>query len=305
MKLTEIPNQRSDFFDVEPEVEGIESTDVTEEAASFSSEDGEEESTEEVAVEEESAALEASDDADEETPVNTQTRQPRSERRIQQLNGQKKEAERKAAETEAKNQELLALIEQMKKANEVQTRLADRQDQFFAAQENQTKSAQRRNLMLQYGLNPEDTRDAIAFEQMEYKAQLESQLQDVQRRLEEQNREVQIEKFNVALNQSLSKRLSSYDVDGDLLDDIRSVAYDIAALHDKTAGEAAEAAVAKFKRTLKNKVTKQTKVPAKVDSASRIVAKTGNRSAPAPTSKVSGKGKTDFLNLLNSGKFFL
>lgn len=248
---------------------------------------------EEAGEEEPEEEIEAAAEEVEEEPAPSKT--PRAQKRIQQLAEQKNELQ-------SQNEELLALVEQLKKSNELNAKNQERQDRYWQAQEQQSQNLTRRQIMQQYGLNPDDPRDAIAYEQMEYKTQLEQQLQQVQAQLQQQQEAVQIQQFNNALDGALSKRLSDFDVSEDAIQNIRDVAYDMAALRGMTAGEAAEAAVSKLQSVLPKKAKKRSKA-AKADPSAKLVAKTGNRTKTR--NGQSDEAPSDFLELVNSGKFFL
>ena len=217
----------------------------------------------------------------------------RAQKRIKQLADQKNELA-------AKNEELLALVEQMRKSNEMLERMWERQNALVGQQEEAQKLQQRRNMMLQYGLNPDDVRDAITFEQMEYKAQLENQLHTIQQQMEEQKYALQVERFNAALDTSLSSQLKSFDVGEDVFSAIRETAYDIAAMRGVTAKEAAVEAIGRYRSVLPTKAKKA--VPARKDAAAKVVTM-GNRSQGKSIEQDTETG--DFLSMLDKGNFRL
>jgi len=216
---------------------------------------------------------------------------PRAQKRIQKLAAQKNELA-------SKNDELNALVEQLKKSNELQAQIQQRQNDYLGQQEEVNKAQQRRQVMQQYGLNPEDSRDAIAFEQMEYKAQMENQMWQLQNQIQEQQNAVQVERFNMALDQTLNTKLNGYKVDADVLANIRETAYDIASLNGLTAGEAADAAVSRYKRVLPRTSRPQAGSPG---AAARAVTM-GNQSKGKAPAQNAGEG-TDFLSLIDGGNF--
>lgn len=222
----------------------------------------------------------------------------RAQKRIVQLNSEKKQLKEKETELVRKNEELLALVEQLKKSNELQERTWNKQNEWLGQQEQANRMQQRRQTMLQYGLNPDDVRDAIAYEQMEYKAQLEQQLSAIKQNMEAQQHALQVERFNVALDQSLSRELKDYSVDDDVQAAIRDTAYDIASIRGLTAKEAAAEAVKRYRKTLPKRASKRT--AAKVDDAS--VAITTGKRGKAPSKSFEDM---DFDELLRTGNFSL
>ena len=223
---------------------------------------------------------------------------PRVEKRIRQLAGERKELKEEKEQLTRQNEELLALVEQLKRSNELQERTFEKQQEWLGQQERVSQTQQRRQLMLQYGLNPDDTRDAIAFEQMEYKAQLEQQLNSIRQEMEQQQNALMVERFNVALDHSLTNELKGYNVDEDIQSAIRDTAYDIAALRGLTAKEAAAEAVKRYRKALPNRSTNR--VAAKVDDAAKAI-----RTGAATTVSPESSKDLDFLSMLETGKFSL
>jgi len=293
MSNNEVSEQSFDAFldeQLAPEPEAVP------ESVEVSSESVEQEESVEAAAPEDSEPAQESHPEDE--AIEPQSASPRAQKRIRQLASEKKGLKNENAELASKNEELLALVEQLRKSNELTAQMNERQNAYLGQQEEISKMQNRRNTMLQYGLNPDDTRDAIAFEQMEYKAQLESQLTTLQQQLQEQQNALQVERFNQALDQSLTKRLAGYSVDADLLGDIRNTAYDIAALRGITAGEAAEEAFTRYARILPKRTTKKKAAP--VPPAARAVTMDGRSQGVAeePTDD-------DFLSMVDKGNFRL
>jgi DNA repair exonuclease SbcCD ATPase subunit len=215
---------------------------------------------------------------------------PRAQKRIQKLASQKKELE-------GKNEELLALVEQLKKSNELTAEMQKRQTAYLDQQQAATQQQSRQQIMRQYGLKPEETRDAYIYDMIEYQNKLENQYKELQSQIQEQQAALQVERFDSALTRNLETKLKAYKVDADVLAGIRETAYDIARVKNLTADEAADAAFSRYKGVLP-KAAVQKRKP--ISAADKAVAM-GNRSkVKAPEVDTSELG---FLDMLDSGNF--
>lgn len=237
---------------------------------------------------------------DEPEPLAAQEEEtPRVQKRIRQLASEKNAAKEEAKVLESKNAELQALVEQLKKSNDIQSQMQERQRTYWEAQDQLTQRQQREQLMRQYGLDPNDQKDAIAYENIAYKAELEQELNNLKKQLEEQKQVAQFERFNQALDSSLTKTLKDYNVDPDIMADIRETAFDYADLKGATASEAAQAAVKRYQRLLTKKKTVKA---ANVDAAAKAVTMSNRSKGKAP-GKQAGED-ADFLSMLDAGSIF-
>lgn len=223
-----------------------------------------------------------SEETEEESVEDVAPKQGRgAEKRIKQLVEQKKRAQ-------AESNELRLLIEQMRKNNEYQERIAKRQDDYLSSQQEQVEKRRQREVLVQQGLDPTDPKSWLLMDQIRENQTLAQKLAALEQGLQARDVERQIERFNHALDRSLESQLSKFDVNSDMFGNMRDLAYSYAAANNVSAEDAAVEVVRRLSGALRPKVTKS--VQRSDSAAAHKVIATSGRSGGA--TKGRGKPKT-------------
>lgn len=287
---------------MEEDVESEESAE--EEAGEPEEEESEEEGEEEEESEEDEEELPEAAEADEEDPEQYTDVGKKGKDRIRQLLDDRKADRDRLAALEAR----LAAAEQRKAdervANAIESQLAMQRQAFeFATKQREEQERMQREqvqfeVLRARGYEPGNFAHELAIENMrkidEFVSQMQPQVQTIDQRHAEAERQQQAQMYMSQLTSSFDKALEGLQVKPELREWLFETTKELAILHDATADEAVQLAFQKATRAgvLPTRQAAPTKPKAKPPKAVvEAVAKKGNKSGRKPGKQTKTKGR--------------
>ncbi len=233
----------------------------------------EEASTEEHPEELQAAVEEEQEVYEEEQPQETEATSPRTQKRIQKLANEKRELT-------SQLESMQALVEQLREGNQLQRQTWEQQQAYLKQQMEQQAPAQRKQHMLQAGLDPTNPTDQFLYDQWNQNQQLKQQLEDMMGAMRSMQDRQTVDAFTASLSSEIDATLSGLHIPPDVKQEIVEAAQEAAAARGVDAKQAAELAANRYRRFLKPKARK--KIPEDQAAAHTAISTSGRSGGKKP-----------------------